>query len=369
LEDTTLLRTKSGLPKYCCGVIDRHGKHRVRFRKGALSTYLTGTPWGEEFMRQYAAALGEGASKAAGNIGERRTLPGSFDALCVAYYRSSDFINLKASTQVMRRNILERFRSQHGHKPIKGLARAHVKQFFDAKSDTPEAANSLLKTLRAVLNYAISVDMLETNPTLEIKRNKSGMGNHVWTEEEIASFEAKHEIGTRARLAFDLLLYTSQRCGDVVRMGWQHVTDDTSIAVKQEKTGAKLMIPIHPKLRLSLASAPRTNMTFIMSQRGAPFASGTFSYFFKKACRSAGLAHCSAHGLRHSAATRLADAGCSISQIAAITGHKSLSQVAHYIRSVDQQKLAKEALKNQLRAEGEQEKSNLQTHVVQPGKK
>jgi hypothetical protein len=50
-------RTKSGLPKHCTPVIDRHGKRRVRFRKSGFSTYLTGTPWSEDFMRQYATAL------------------------------------------------------------------------------------------------------------------------------------------------------------------------------------------------------------------------------------------------------------------------------------------------------------------------
>ena len=52
-----MLRTKSGLPKHCSWNYDRHGKRRVRFRKGGFSAYLTGTPWSEDFMRQYAAAL------------------------------------------------------------------------------------------------------------------------------------------------------------------------------------------------------------------------------------------------------------------------------------------------------------------------
>jgi integrase len=362
-----MLRTKSGLPKHCCWNTDRHGKRRVRFRKSGFSAYLTGTPWSDDFMRQYAAAL-DGVKAQTSNVGERRTLAGSFDALCVAYYRSSDFVNLKVSTQTKRRNIIERFRADHGDKPIRGLTRAHVKQLFDAKSATPAAANNFLKTLRSILDYAVGVGMMSNNPAISIKKNKPGKGNHPWTEEEISTFEARHEIGTRERLAHDLLLYTAQRCGDVVRMGWQHVTGDT-ISVTQKKTGTKLVIPIHPNLRLSLTSAPRTNMTFVMSLRGSPFSSHNFGNWFKKACRSAGLPHCSAHGLRHSSPTRLANAGCSISEIAAITGHKSLGLVAHYTRTADQRQLARQALDHQLRAEGKQDLSNLKTPVVQPGKK
>ena len=82
-----MLRTKSGLPKHCSWNVDRHGKRRVRFRRRGFSTYLTGTPWSEDFMRQYAAAL-DGVKAQAGNVGAGRTVPGSLDALCVSYYRS-----------------------------------------------------------------------------------------------------------------------------------------------------------------------------------------------------------------------------------------------------------------------------------------
>ena len=76
-------------------------------------------------MRQYAAALereqGSGRSRR-----RMRTLPGSFSALCVSYYGSPEFRGLKASTQAVRRNILERFRAEHGHRPLKDLQRVHM---------------------------------------------------------------------------------------------------------------------------------------------------------------------------------------------------------------------------------------------------
>lgn len=111
-----MLRTKSGLPKHCSWNIDRHGKRRVRFRRGGLSTYLSGTPWSEDFMRQYAQAL-DGVKARTDNVGAGRTLPGSVNALVVSYYRSPEFRGLKASTQKARRWIIERFRNEHGDKP------------------------------------------------------------------------------------------------------------------------------------------------------------------------------------------------------------------------------------------------------------
>lgn len=363
-----MLRTKSGLPKHCSWNFDQHRKRRVRFRKNGFSTYLAGIPWSEDFMRQYAAAL-EGVKAQVNNIGSAHTKPGSFNALCVSYYRSPEFRGLKPSTQAVRRNIIERFRIEHGDKPISRLGRAHVKEIIGAKADTPEAANNLLKVLRVLMAYAVDQEMIDSNPAADVKRYRSrGDGFHTWSEDQIAKFQERHPIGTRASLALALLLYTAQRRGDVVRAGWQHMKGD-AIAVRQEKTDTPLMIPVHPELARALASAPRTNLTFLVTERGAPFTPAGFGNWFRDQCNLAGLPQCSAHGLRKAAATRLANAGCSTEQIKAMTGHKSPSEVARYTRAADQQRLARQALEMQLGAESEQKLSNLPTRLDKTGSK
>src|SRR5262249_24855695 len=101
-------RTKSGLPKHCGWNTDHHGVRRVRFRKGAFSTYIAGIPWSEDFMRAYAAAL-EGLKAKQTEIGAERTRAGSLNALIVSYYRSPNFRDLEPSTQALRRRLIERF--------------------------------------------------------------------------------------------------------------------------------------------------------------------------------------------------------------------------------------------------------------------
>jgi integrase len=349
---------KNGLPKHCSWNADRHGKRRVRFRKGGFTTYLTGIPWSDDFMRQYAAAL-EGVTLKANTVGADRTLPGSINALVVSYYRSPEFRGLKTSTQTVRRNILETFRNEHGNKPVSRLERGHVKDIIGAKADTPESANNLLKALRVLLNHAVESGMIQNNPAIGVRRYKRrGEGFHTWSEAEIAQFEAAYPIGTKERLAFAVLLFTSQRVGDAVRMGHQHAKDGR-IAVRQEKTDTPLMIPMHPELLQILASVPRNNLTFIVTDHGAAFTAAGFSNWFGKRCRAAGLSACTAHGLRKTALTRLADAGCTVHEIAAVSGHKSLKEVEHYTRKADQARLASQALKRQL--------SNLETRLDKTG--
>jgi integrase len=363
-----MLRTKSGLPKHCGWNTDRHGVRRVRFRKEGFSTYLKGTPWSPVFMEQYALAL-DSVKEQANSVGAERTVPGSLNALIVKYYRSPEFRGLKASTQTARRSIVEPFRHQHGTKPVARLTRAHIKDIIGAKADTPEAANSLLKVLRVILKYAVEDGMILNNPAVGVKRYRSrGEGIHTWGEEEIAQFQARHPLNTRPGLALALLLYTVQRRGDVIRLGWQHVKGDV-IALRQDKTDKALHLPIHPELQRALTATPRTNLTFLVTASGRPFSGPSFTNWFKQQCKHAGLPQCSAHGLRKAGATRLANAGCSTDQIRAITGHKTLSEVERYTRAADQHRLARQALDIQLGSEREQKLSNHQTRLDKTGSK
>jgi integrase len=54
--------------------------------------------------------------------------------------------------------------------------------------------------------------------------------------------------------------------------------------------------------------------------------------------------HCVFHGLRKAALTRLADAGCTTHEFAAISGHKTLSEVERYTKGADQARLARAAM-------------------------
>jgi integrase len=168
-------------------------------------------------------------------------------------------------------------------------------------------------------------------------------GYHSWTEAEIEKFERAYPIGSRERLALALLLFTGQRRGDVVRMGRQHVRDGL-LQIRQQKTGVELAIPIHEALAGILATTPAYNLMFLTTQYDGGFKPGSFGHWFRKQCNAVGLPHCSAHGLRKAAARRLAEAGCTEHEIAAITGHASLKEVQRYTKGANQKRLAEAAM-------------------------
>jgi integrase len=191
----------------------------------------------------------------------------------------------------------------------------------------------------------MSVELCKSDPTQGIKlKTPKSDGFHTWSEEEIAAFEAAHPIGTKARLALALLIHTGQRRSDIIRMGRQHIRDGV-LHVRQAKTGAVLDIPVHTDLRAIIDATPGEHLTFLTSPKGRPWTADSFGREFRQWCNEAGLSEeCSPHGLRKAACRRLAEAGCSANEIAAISGHATLSEVQRYTKAADQARMARNAM-------------------------
>ena len=107
-----------------------------------------------------------------------------------------------------------------------------------------------------------------------------------------------------------------------------------------------MTIPVTSVLAEAInAAAPSDHVVFLLNERGGAFTAHAFSKWFVKACRRAGLDKgLSAHGLRKASCRRLAEAGCSANEIAAISGHASLREVARYTAAADRVRLARNAV-------------------------
>jgi integrase len=343
--------------KYVHQFVDRHGKARHYFRrKGFKQVPLPGLPGSHGFQTAYARALaGEDVMRVAGDapVGAGRTAPGTVNAMVIGYLASAAFHRLAPLSQRDYRRILDELRRTHGDKRIAALERRHVVMMLDAKAATPAAARNFLRCLRAIVRHAIDVGARGDDPTanVRLKGSKNG-GYRTWTEDEIATFEAAHPIGTKPRLALALLLGTALRCSDVVRVGRGNVRSDCICGIVQQKTKAPLPpIPISSALAEAInAAAPGEHITFLINERGASFTAKGFGRWFTEQCNRAGLKGLSPHGLRKAACRRLAEAGCSANEIAAISGHASLNEVSRYTRAADQERMARNAI---ARTEGE----------------
>jgi integrase len=323
------------LPMYVHAFVDHNGHPRYYFRRrGYRRATLPGLPWCPEFMAAYEKALAGAPSL----IGADRHDPGSVDAVITSYLNSKSFTGLALTTQRMRRALLNRFCTEHGDKRLAMMEPRHVAKLFEQFEAHPQ--RNMLKALRGLIAFAIAERIIDADPTVgcKLKRAKDTGGFKPWTDANIAEFEAKHPIGSKARLALALLLYTGQRRGDVVRLGRQHIRNGV-LSLRQSKTGVQVDLPVLPELQAELDLAPM-GMTFLVTGRGIPFTPGGFGFWFGQCCTEAGLMGLSAHGLRKAAATRLAERGATAHELMAVFGWSTMREAERYTRAANRKVLA-----------------------------
>src|SRR4029434_9733298 len=143
---------------------------------------------------------------------------------------------------------------------------------------------------------------------------------------------------------FDVLLYTAQRVGDVVRMQRSDIRNGV-ITVVQQKTGTEVFVPLHPALARSIKAGPSKGVYLIGDKNGRPINRRSLTVLISVATKAAGLpGKCVAHGLRKAALRRLAEHGATSKEMQAVSGHKSLREIERYTQMADQQRLAKAAI-------------------------
>ena len=341
--------------KFVNDFCDRHGKVRHYFRRpGFKSIPLPGLPGSVDFMEAYQTAL---AKVPGAEIGARRTVSGTFNALIVAYYKHTVFTDdLAVATQNMRRPIIERFREVYGDKRITHLQRVHVDKLLAGKK--PHAQKNWIKAIRPLMAFAVSQNMCAVNPTDGVKPSKARKsdGHMTWQDEQIAMYRGHHALGTMPRLALELLLNIAARRGDAHLLGRQHISKGRLCwrpGKTKRTTGKSLEIGIIPELQTALDAMPHSGdvLTFLTNDYGRPFASAAaFGNKFADWCVAADLKsvlcddgkirNFRAHGLRKAALTELAYAGCTGPELMNVSGHSSLAQVQVYIDKANQRRMA-----------------------------
>ncbi len=329
--------------KYIDRFKDRHGKIRLYYRPPGSKRIALPDENDRGFLAAYQAAVAaaEPIEKKARVRGDE----GTFDRLAFDYYRSTDFLGLKPSTQAKNRGLIDRFCEGHGRRLVRQMTRQHVSAIIGKKAETPAGANNLLKILNMLIRFGVANGYRADNPAAGVKKFKQGT-YHTWTEDEIAQFEARWPIGTLERTAFALHLYTGQRRSDVCKMTWAaYNAAGGTIDIVQDKTGTHLTIAAHRNLRAVLEATPRRHMMVIPTISGKARTVPGYGNWMADAIAEAGLPdRCVLHGLRKAAARRLAEAGCSANEIMAITGHKTLSEVERYTREARQGAMSKAAI-------------------------
>lgn len=376
-ETATIRGTKSLCDAQWCSV--DHVQFRVRpprcrspwqrppvlsAAKGRTQNQNPRSTWHAAFQAEYDAAKASvnntalihatGDNSSSSRSGPPK--PRTYRWLCVHYLASVDFGRLDPRTQAARRGILESTFNEavapgkaetFAEFPVERMAAKAIRVLRDRKAGLPEAANSRVKALRQVFAWAIENEHVTTNPARDVPYIRGNtVGFHSWEVEEVEQFEHRHPIGTKARLALALLMYTGVRRSDVVRLGRQHIRDGWfKIAVQKNRKRKPVTVELPVLIALDeiIAASPTGDLTFLITQFGRPFTANGFGNWFRRRCKEADLSHCSAHGLRKAGAARAAENSATTHELMAIFGWQTVKEAERYTQAAQRKRLASNA--------------------------
>ena len=312
--------------------VRRPGRKKIRIREPYRGSDGNLTP---EFLKAYFVAL---------EILERPSVPRTprketFYWLVDQYYRSSEFRAFDPLTQGDKRSVLDRFCKTAGNLPYAACRKEDVEASRDKRRETPGAADKLVKYLRSLFVWAIEKKLATFNPAIGVKKINTTQGWHTWTKAEVAVYRAHHPIGTKARMALELMITVGARISDAARIGRQHEVEGwlKFVAWKNRNRKSRKIIEclIRPELAEALAATPTGDLTYLVNDLGRPFTINGLGNKMRDWCDAAGLPQCSAHGLRKAAAVILAESGASASELCALFGWSKLETAEVYIREAN----------------------------------
>lgn len=339
------------LPRYVSTFKDRHGKRRYFYRRtGQKAIYLKehpGTP--KHPSGEYKALLaGQVASNDVKPV-EARTIRD----LVNRYYSTPKYLSPGPVTQEKVRARLEDFCAEHGKRKVAEARFNHIEVILAKKAQPsvnaagkkiggPNAAKSLEKDLVRIFDLAVKLEWIQTNPA----RLAEGVvvpktsGFHTWTEEEIAQYQNHYPLGTMARLAIEIILWTLLRRGDASQFGPQH-RKDGEVHVWNEKTKKWSWLPEPRQLTEAIEAMDVVGTSaYLLTEYGAPFASpASFGNWFARRCDEAGVPG-RAHGLRKATGRRMAELGGTQQELKAAGNWSQDKDVAIYTAAADQKRLA-----------------------------
>jgi integrase len=290
---------------------------------------LRGAPGTPEFIASYNEAAA------------RKTAPpdGVLLRLLRQYQEADDFRSLAFETRRAYVKYIRIIERDFGDFPIAALGDRRTRGVLLAWRDKLACdgrrrhADYAFSVLARLLSWSVDRGLTDANPCARGgKLYRANRVDSIWTAQDEAAFLAR--APSHLHLSLLLALWTGQRQGDILRLAWS-AYDGTHIRLRQQKTGARVVIPVGGPLKRLLDSMPRLSPIVVTTSDGKPWQQNSFQQAWGRACKRAGVVGVTFHDLRGTAVTRLALAGCTEAEIASISGH-SLRSVhaildAHYL--------------------------------------
>lgn len=321
-----------GLNKTTAKLAD--GTVAVYWYHRSTGTRLEGEYGSPDFIKSLAAAQTKPADRSAGTL----------SGIIRDFEKTAKWRKLAESTQGEYRRVFKFWDGKFGTVPNKGLEAKSFRQMVLAwhdefSAEKPREADNRVTILARVLSWAAKDGPLNANVLDGFDRAyASDRSEKIWEPEHIEDFMAV--ANDEMRLAMMLALHTGQRHADIRHMAWGNY-DGEAIRIRQEKARRKgvtpplITIPCTAALKETLGALPKRSALIVPTKTGRAFSKRYLSRKWDETYKAAGLPlnvkgqpvlHF--HDVRGTTVTLLAEAECSLGEIAAITGHSTRSAQA-----------------------------------------
>jgi integrase len=255
---------------------------------------------------------------------------GTLSSLIRDFEGTKQWRRLAESTRREYKRVLKFWDAEYGTCPYRALEdkafRADIIKWHDKFSEAaPREADNRITILARVLSWGAKDGPLRLNVLDGFERAyASDRSDIIWLPEQLEAFMAV--ASPEMQFAMVLALHTGQRQADILRLAWSQY-DGASITLRQGKarrlgrTAPLIRIPCTKALKATLNAAQRRAAVMLTTKTGLPFKKRYFAEQWEHTCKAAGILDLHFHDIRGTTVTMLAEAGCTLPEIVAITGH------------------------------------------------
>lgn len=327
---------------------DRHGNQRLYFKppgwpKKVRIRHASGS---KEAKAQYDTLykMWENGDMPVSMQGtEAKPKAGSIKWLSQQYMASGKWRALADKTKLQRKNFYDRFNRVHGSTRYHDLTSKDLAATRDALPRF--AGRNFIKAMRALFKWACSEEegLADHNPAAAVSLPSGATRGHTkWTLDDVMKFRDHYPKYSTPRKALACLIFTAREISGVRELGRGEVRDGY-IRGYRKKTWADATTPVLNLLKDELGS-DYDSLVWIARFDGKPYSDKSLSQKFSSWARDAGLPGLTAHGLRKSVGTILADLGFSENTIMAVLSHDDASSAQVYVQEANRKRLATQGM-------------------------
>lgn len=256
--------------------------------------------------------------------------------------------NKPRTVETNRMNIKNHILPRLGKLKVPDVTRADVFAMMSGMSDRPIIANRTLACLRKMFNLAEVWGYRPdgSNPCRHVQKYPEKGATRFITDDELRKLYAyldradaeglEHPILTLAiRLQFEF----AARMSEILNLRWDWVDfESRRLTWPDSKTG-DITKPLSEEGYRLLSRAPRIeNSPYVcpaIFDSEKPMTEGTYHAGWRRILERAGVPHVGTHGIRHRAATDIANSGVPVKVGMALTAHKTVQMFMRYIHNED----------------------------------